>query len=72
MNKKIAITTFLASAAAPVLSFAAEGASSNLGQAAVDTFQTQASGLITSIGVAMLGLAGVAVAFKWGKAMFFG
>lgn len=72
MNKKIALTTFVASIAAPIASFAAETASSGLGQSAVDTFQSQASGLVTSIGVAMLGLAGVAVAFKWGKGMFFG
>ena len=39
---------------------------------AAASFTSDGTGAITAIGGALLGLAGIAVVFKWAKAMFFG
>lgn len=39
---------------------------------AVNSISTDATAAVSSIGVALLGLAGVAIAFKWAKAAIFG
>jgi hypothetical protein len=40
--------------------------------AAVSTISGDATAAVSSVGAAMLGLAGVAIGFKWAKAAFFG
>ena len=39
---------------------------------AAASFTSDGTGAVTAIGGALLGLAGIAVVFKWAKAMFFG
>ena len=39
---------------------------------AASAFTSDGTGAVVAIGTALLGLAGIAVVFKWGKAMFFG
>lgn len=74
-NFKKALTSKRAKVAAVVTGFVA---SSGFAQAAIDVtgattaITTDGTAAVSSIGTAMLGLAAVAVVFKWAKASIFG
>ena len=58
---------------APVSAFATgAGVVTTAATTAAATFTSDGTGAITAIGIALISLAGIAVLFKWGKAMFFG
>ena len=65
MKQRIVLATLLAFLSAPA--FAAIDVS-----AATTSITTDGTAAITAIGGALLGLAGVAVVFKWAKASIFG
>ena len=58
---------------APAIAFAGtSGTVTTAATTAASTFSSDGTGAIVAIGTALIGLAGVAVLFKWGKGMFFG
>jgi Ca2+/Na+ antiporter len=59
--------------ASTVAAFAtSSGPATTAATTAASTFTSDGTGAVVAIGGALLGLAGIAVVFKWAKAMFFG
>jgi len=72
-NTENKLSTTLKTGAAVAATLVSSGAMAAIDTtAATGALTTDAGGAITAIGTAMLGLAAIAVAFKWAKAAIFG
>jgi len=72
MNRKT-LSIFVKSGASVAATLVSGGAMAAIDTTAATTaLTTDAGGAVTAIGTAMLGLAAMAVAFKWAKAAIFG
>ncbi|MHB1881328.1 MAG: hypothetical protein ACYCPA_03820 [Acidithiobacillus sp.] len=69
--RRVAVATAIGSLVASVTAFASGGAGT-AATAAAASFTTSGDTAIDAIGTAIIGLAGIAVLFKWAKGMFFG